>query len=237
LIEAIIPVRAGSRRLKDKNLANFGGTTLLAHKIRQLQRTPTVSSIVVSSDSDQMLQIAVDEGVIPLRRSPEFADDVRGKSLSETIKHIATQASGKHLMWAQVTSPLVDEEIYGRAIQLYFDGLSKGFDSLITQTVVREFLWDESGPTNYVAGPSHVPSQDLNSITKMTFGVLIAARQRMIEWAYYHGPKPYRMMLGKRESADIDDLLDLEAARSWLHVDKSQPAEILPYDSSDQTPG
>lgn len=235
LIEAIIPVRAGSRRLKDKNLANFGGTTLLAHKIRQLQRTPLVTSILVSSDSDQMLQIAEDEGVLALRRSPEFSDDVRGKSLSETIRHIATQASGQHLMWAQVTSPLVDEEIYGRAIELYLDALTHGFDSLVTQTVVREFLWDENGPTNYVAGPSHVPSQDLNSITKMTFGVLIAERQRMIDWAYYHGPNPYRMLLGKRESADIDDLLDLEAARSWLHVDKSQPPEILPFDSSERT--
>ena len=233
MIQAIVPVRAGSRRLKDKNLASFAGTTLLAHKIRQLKRTPSVSSIVVSSDSDLMLEIAEKEGALALHRAPEFADDVRGKSLSETIRHIASQATGEHLMWAQVTSPLVDEDVFESAIGLYFESLELGYDSLVSQTSVREFLWDENGPTNYNAGSSHVPSQDLNSITKMTFGVLIASRERMIDWAYYHGPRPYRMMLGKRESADIDDLLDLEAARSWLHLDKSHPGEILPFDSSD----
>ena len=232
MIQAIVPVRAGSRRLKDKNLANFAGTTLLSHKIRQLKRTPSVSSIVVSSDSELMLDVAQNEGVVGLRRSPEFADDVRGRSLSETIRHIATEVNGEHLMWAQVTSPLVDEDLFEAAIKLYFEGKAAGYDSLVTQTAVREFLWDDNGPTNYSAGASHVPSQDLTTITKMTFGILIAERQNMIEWSYYHGPNPYRMMIGKRESADIDDLLDLEAARSWLHLDKSHPGEILPFDSS-----
>ena len=235
MIQAIVPVRAGSRRLKDKNLASFAGTTLLAHKIRQLSRTPSVSSIIVSSDSEMMLEIAEREGAIPLKRSPEFADDVTGKSLSETIKHIASHATGEHLMWAQVTSPLVDEALFEVAIQLYFESLTNGYDSLVTQTAVREFLWDQNGPTNYTAGASHIPSQDLNSITKMTFGILIAARQRMIDWAYYHGPNPYRMMIGKRESADIDDLLDLEAARSWIHLDKGHPVDILPFVSSDSS--
>lgn len=232
MIQAIVPVRAGSRRLKDKNLSHFAGTNLLSHKIRQLKRVPAVESIIVSSDSDEMLGIAHAEGAIPMHRPSEYADDVNGRSLSETIRHIASEASGDHLMWAQVTSPLVDDILYQQAIELYREKLREGFDSLVTQTPVKEFLWDHSGPTNYVAGPGHVPSQSLGNITKMTFGVLLAPRNKMIDWSYYHGPNPYRMMLGKRESVDIDDFLDLSAARAWLDIARETGGEILPFDAT-----
>jgi N-acylneuraminate cytidylyltransferase len=36
ILAAVIPVRAGSRRLKNKNIAPFAGTTLLQYKIQQL---------------------------------------------------------------------------------------------------------------------------------------------------------------------------------------------------------
>ena len=37
-ITAIIPVREGSRRLKNKNVAPFAGTNLLINKINQLKQ-------------------------------------------------------------------------------------------------------------------------------------------------------------------------------------------------------
>jgi N-acylneuraminate cytidylyltransferase len=36
-ITAIIPVREGSRRLKNKNIAPFAGSNLLVNKIKQLK--------------------------------------------------------------------------------------------------------------------------------------------------------------------------------------------------------
>ena len=58
IMAAVIPVRAGSRRLKNKNIAPFAGTTLLQYKIRQLQRVNEIDKIVVTSDSDLMLELA-----------------------------------------------------------------------------------------------------------------------------------------------------------------------------------
>ena len=57
-ITAIIPVRAGSTRLKNKNVAPFAGTNLLVNKIRQLQEVKEITRIVVSSDSDLMLSMS-----------------------------------------------------------------------------------------------------------------------------------------------------------------------------------
>ena len=47
-----IPVRAGSTRLKNKNVAPFAGTNLLINKINQLKLVSEITKIVVSSDSD-----------------------------------------------------------------------------------------------------------------------------------------------------------------------------------------
>ena len=54
-ITAIIPVRAGSTRLKNKNVAPFAGTNLLVNKINQLKQVPEITRIVVSSDYDLIL--------------------------------------------------------------------------------------------------------------------------------------------------------------------------------------
>jgi N-acylneuraminate cytidylyltransferase len=41
-ITAIIPVRAGSTRLKNKNIAPFAGTNLLVNKINQLKQVQEI---------------------------------------------------------------------------------------------------------------------------------------------------------------------------------------------------
>ena len=57
-ITAIVPVREGSTRLKNKNVAPFAGTNLLLYKLEQLKKVPEITKIVVSSDSDIMLEMA-----------------------------------------------------------------------------------------------------------------------------------------------------------------------------------
>ena len=51
-LTAIIPVRAGSQRVKNKNLKPFAGTTLLEIKIETLKKVQGIDEIIVSSDSE-----------------------------------------------------------------------------------------------------------------------------------------------------------------------------------------
>ena len=55
---AIIPVRAGSKRIKDKNISKFGKINLLENKINILKKIKFIDNIVVSSDSNKMLEMA-----------------------------------------------------------------------------------------------------------------------------------------------------------------------------------
>lgn len=226
-ITAVIPVREGSTRLKNKNVAPFAGTNLLINKINQLKEVKEISRIVVSSDSDMMLAMAKERGVMTQKRSPEYCDE-KTKSFGEVVRHVAENVEGTHILWATCTAPLVFPKVYRSAINEYFPALEAGYDSLVSFEVIKRYLWDENGPVNYELGIKHVPSQQLPNLYIVTDGILLAPREKMIEWSYFHGRNPYRFILDKRTAVDIDDGLDLACARAWLDMDESV-SQIDPY--------
>lgn len=215
---AIIPVRAGSRRLPNKNILPFGGTNLLINKIRQLKRVPLIDEIVVSSDSDLMLQMAKNEGVVAHRRPIEYADE-KTKSFGEVVAFCAADAAhGENVIWAPCVCPLCDEFNFTEAINKYDELVlqTKQYDSVISAKLFKEYLWDEEKPLNYRLGLGHVPSQQLPNYQVIVNGFYIAPRQKMIDWQYFFGLKPYRMVISKREAVDIDDKEDFLIAESLL---------------------
>lgn len=219
-ITAVIPVRAGSRRLKNKNIAPFAGTNLLINKIEQLKKVDDIDRIIVSSDSDVMLEMAKENGAETHKRAPEYCDE-KTKSFGEVVRHIAESVSGDDILWATCTSPLVFPKVYKQAIREYYPALEQGYDSLVSFEVIKRYLWDDNGPVNYELGIKHVPSQQLPNLYIVTDGILLAPREKMIEWSYFHGKNPYKFILDKKTSVDIDDGLDLAVARAWLDMDES----------------
>ncbi len=226
-ITAVIPVRAGSRRLKNKNIAPFAGTNLLLHKIEQLKKVKEVSRIVVTSDSDEMLAMANEAGVLTHKRAPEFCDETT-KTFGEVVRHVAENVEGENILWATCTSPLVFPVHYRQAISQYWTALEQGYDSLVSFEKIKRYLWDDNGPINYELGLKHVPSQELPDLYIVTDGILLAPRSKMIEWSYFHGRHPYKFIVDKKTAVDIDDGLDLATARAWLDMDASV-SHITPF--------
>lgn len=150
------------------------------------------------------------------------------KTFGEVVRHVAESVTGDHILWATCASPLVFPKTYKQAIEEYFPALEQGYDSLVSFEIIKRFLWDENGPVNYELGLKHVPSQQLPNLYIVTDGVLIALREKMIEWSYFHGRNPYRFILNKRMSVDIDDGLDLAVARAWFDMDESV-SQIEPF--------
>ncbi len=233
-ITAVIPVRQGSRRLKNKNVAPFAGTNLLVNKINHLKQVKEIDNIVVSSDSDLMLAMAQSQGVGTHKRAPEFCDE-KTKTFGEVVAHVCENVPGDHILWATCTAPLVFPKHYREAISLYYQALEQGYDSLVSMEMIKRYLWDDKGPLNYELGVKHVPSQQLPPLYIVTDGILLAPRAKMIEWKYFHGSHPYRYILDKRTSVDIDDGLDLAQARAWLDMDESV-SQIDPYCAEDDFP-
>lgn len=215
-ITAIIPAKGHSSRLPNKNLLPFGDSNLLVHKIRQLKAVEEITHIIVSSESDEILKMAEDEGVIAIKRPQIYSDEVR--PFSEFLHYAVSLASDDHIMWACCTSPLVEPPLYKKGIQTYFEKLNEGYDSLITVLEYKHYLLDEKGPLTFKWGPEHKNSQDLPMLHFFTDGILLAPRESMLEWSYYFGHNPYRMVVDKRSAVDIDDVYDYEFAKVMLNM-------------------
>lgn len=213
-IAAIIPVRAGSRRIPDKNILPFGDSNLLIHKIRQLKQVKDLTEIVVSSDSDLMLEMAKNEGVNTHKREIEYADE-KTMSFSEVVAYCAEFATTcEHIMWSPCVCPIVDSDVYSKAILLYKEKVLKlnQFDSLASFKEIKEFLWNENGPVNYGLREKHVPSQNLPNYYSIINGFYLYSREKMIKDKYFIGDNPYKLILDKFQSIDIDERIDYNLA-------------------------
>ena len=75
-ILAIIPARAGSKGIPDKNIKILRGKPLLVHSIETAQQVEAIDRIIVSTDSPRYANIAIEHGAeVPFLRPAEFAQD------------------------------------------------------------------------------------------------------------------------------------------------------------------
>ncbi len=73
---AIIPARGGSKGLPGKNLRSFCGLPLIAHSILLAQSCDEVVKTIVSTDSEEIAEVARKFGAsVPFLRPPELSRD------------------------------------------------------------------------------------------------------------------------------------------------------------------
>lgn len=72
----IIPARGGSKRIPRKNIRDFCGRPMIAWPIRAAMDSGCFERIVVSTDDDEIAEVAEEAGAeAPFRRSGDLADD------------------------------------------------------------------------------------------------------------------------------------------------------------------
>lgn len=75
-ILAIIPARAGSKGLRDKNILPLLGHPLIAYSIKAALGCPSITRTIVSTDSEQITQEAQKYGAeVPFIRPSQYASD------------------------------------------------------------------------------------------------------------------------------------------------------------------
>ena len=89
----IIPARAGSKGIKNKNLINFAGKPLIYWSIRSAKMSKQVDEIYVSTDSQEIRKVSESFGVKVLDRPKHLSED-NSKSI-DVLKYNETDDS-KH---------------------------------------------------------------------------------------------------------------------------------------------
>jgi CMP-N-acetylneuraminic acid synthetase len=197
---AVVAVRAGSQRVKNKNFRPFADTNLLELKLKILLEVKNLDEIIVNSDSDIMLEIANRYNVKTQKRDEFFASSKATNS--DFHKHIAEVTNSDFIFLAPVCSPFIGVKRHQDAINNF---IMSEVDSLTSCELVKGHLWLDGKPINYSL--DNVPnSQDLPEIKKLNYGISIIKRQTMIERKGLVGLKPEFVVLNEIESIDIDEM-------------------------------
>ena len=107
---AVVPVREGSQRVKNKNLRKFNKKNLLIYKIEKLKKIKNIDEIIINTDSEEAIEIAKDLKVSFWKREKYFASS--SCSNSEFWGHVADNTNAENIMFTNCTSPLVKIETY-----------------------------------------------------------------------------------------------------------------------------
>lgn len=125
---ALIPARAGSKRVQKKNIRRLGDHPLVAYTIVAAKESGVFSRVIVSTDDEETARIARHYGAeVPFLRDPKFAGD-RSPDIgwvSEALEKLGEVGSFSIL---RPTSPFRQAETIRRAWKR-FSSL-EGIDSL-----------------------------------------------------------------------------------------------------------
>lgn len=127
----IIPARAGSKRIKNKNIINFYGKPIIAHSILTAKKSKLFSRIIVSTDSKKIQKIAERYGAVcPYIRKKKLSNDkVSTKDvLLDAIKIIKSEKIPYHFLFYP-TAPLITSNDLINAFNLI---KNKRADALLT---------------------------------------------------------------------------------------------------------
>ncbi|MCM1577248.1 MAG: hypothetical protein NC078_00435 [Ruminococcus sp.] len=208
VIKALVAVRAGSQRVRDKNIRPFADSSLLEIKLRQLLRNELLNGVIVNSDDDAMLDIAAGLGCETVKRDAFYASS--SAPMSEVYKNMAEHCGCDVIVYANVTNPLLKDETLSGIISFYMQNRDK-YDSVNSAHLVKEFMFRDNKPINYEL--KHQPrSQDLPDIYALNFAVSVLSREKMIDGMNVVGSVPYIFGIDEVEATDIDNPIDFEFA-------------------------
>jgi len=141
-IVAIILARGGSKGIPNKNIINFCGKPLIAWTIEHCLHAG-IKEVYVSSDSEEILNIAQSYGASSIKRPDYISGDT---ATSESGWLHALEVIDKKIEWVfapQVTSPLRTPEDIKRGLAL---ADSDQYDSIFSCSVAEDLLFWQLTP-------------------------------------------------------------------------------------------
>jgi CMP-N,N'-diacetyllegionaminic acid synthase len=227
-ILCIIPARGGSKGIPKKNIIDVNGKPLIAYTIEpalEILRTGDIDKVIVSTDSQEIADIAVKYGAdVPFLR-PESISGDKAKSV-EFIQHALDFYSGKNLVYdavllLQPTSPLRTAENLKEAIALFKNGNNDSLISCYEEEYINDLViyrLNKDGKTSIPVNPMHnkgVRRQDHGSLYVRNGCIYISATG-IIKNGLVIGEKPLMYVMDKNLSVNVDTMEDLELLRKLM---------------------
>lgn len=217
---AVIPARGGSKRLPKKNLLDLAGKPLVAWSIEAAQKSRYVDTIVVSSDDEELLELARTMGVIALKRPAELASDTA--SSFDAVSHAITHHLGHECtLLLQPTSPLRNARHIDEALEMYIEKEALGVISVCEME--HSPLWANELPENLSLDGFlreeilHKRSQELPRHYRLNGAIYITDTAELLkEREFFLKKRLYAYVMDRLHSIDIDEKIDFLLAKTII---------------------
>lgn len=235
-ITAVIPIRSGSQRVKDKNLREFGDTCLMALKIRNLLQVSEIDQIIVNTNSEEAIEmtqiLAHDyeanggkQNRLTFHRREEYYASSQCSG-SEFFQHLGEVTDTDIFVYAPCTSPFIKPETISQCIQTFLAENGDNCDCVSTVSSIKEFMWLDGKAINY--DPKHAPnSQNLPNVVALNFGCTVTSKEDLVRNSNIIGKKPKFVIDSDIEAIDIDTPLDFYIAEQLYIKTQLEGKDLL----------
>lgn len=217
---AIIPARGGSKGLPRKNVLPLGGLPLIFWTIRAALGSPCISRTVVSTDNDEIIEVARQAGAeVPFLRPPELASDTA--TSADVVAHVLERLSWQGpTVLLQPTSPFRTAMDIEAAHTLWRQSGAPGCVSVCT---VEESPWLMFGMKGggklqrlLPEPPGGLRRQDLPRAFKLNGALYFFDSARFLRDRRFLHPETVGYGMPRGRSLDIDTAADLAEAERRL---------------------
>lgn len=215
---AIIPARAGSKGLKDKNIMELCGKPLMAYSIEAAKTTNIFERVIVSTDSEEYKEIAEKYGAEVLLRGERISNDTATTYMVlEDIFNRIDVDKYDYFVLLQPTSPLRNARHIKEAV-CDFENSFNNFDFMVSvkeaehiSDLVKQI--EEDGSLKYFDTDFSNYRRQTGKQYSPNGAIFIGKIERYLKCKHFFGAKSKAYFMSKEDSIDIDDILDYQLVR------------------------
>jgi N-acylneuraminate cytidylyltransferase len=210
----IIPARSGSKGLPNKNIKLLKGKPLLAWTIEEALSSKYLEQVIVSTDSSEIAQIAINYGaLVPFLRPKNLATD-ESPTVDTVLDLIKKLPNYDYVVLLQPTSPLRTIEDIDSAIDIMKTAKAKALVSVCESD--ESPYWMYKMNANNILSPlveateSISRRQDLPKSYTVNGAIYVAHTDYLLKNKSFFGAETLGYVMEKEKSFDIDTADDFK---------------------------
>tara|TARA_B100000700_G_scaffold78441_1_gene88063 strand:+ start:174 stop:857 length:684 start_codon:yes stop_codon:yes gene_type:complete len=220
-ILGLIPARAGSKGIKNKNIIDLGGMPLVEHTFKFVSNLKAIHKLALSTDSKKIIEICskYKKIEVPFVRPEELSTD--SANISDVSLHILEHYKKEkftHLALFQPTSPFRKADEIINAIDLFKKRDVESIFSVneITYHPSRCVTIDKNSYKYVLQPPTKMEGrQFLQKVYSINGCFYMCTTEFLRLNKSFMSPSSIPVIFSKKSSFDIDDQFDIEQARHF----------------------
>jgi len=215
IIIALVPMKAHSERVPNKNIRDFAGNPLYYYILNSLSQSKYIQEIYIDTDSEIISKKApkIFSKVKIIKRPKKLRGDFI--SMNNIIAYDLSQIDGEYFLQTHTTNPLLKTETINKAIEVFLN--LKGYDSLFSVNRFQSrFYNSKEKPVNHNSNEL-LRTQDIPPLFEENSNLYIFTKKSFIHNNNNRiGKKPFMFEIDKLEAIDIDTEEDFKLAELIL---------------------